>query len=157
MPVPPVDEAKRAGLRAKRASLVFFFAVSLVFVAMTSWQLLRPVFGLGPNEDRFAPPAACARALGELERALDRAMSQSIVPPAGMLDEEDDVLAAFERAALPEWGNLKEVERLCAGARRGGDAFASLARLKRAEERFVRRQVTEIAPLRRDLEAYGGK
>jgi hypothetical protein len=54
----------------------------------------------------------------------------------------------------PEWAEQAAVATACASDPRGQDAFAALLRLKLAEEGFVRRQIVEIAPVRRDVRAY---
>lgn len=137
-----------------------FLAVVALFVVASFAQIVQAVFGVGAAPlARAAPPAAgsraaagaCGQGVARLSTALDRGFSAATVR-----DSEAAALRAFDEGVRPEWNEdaAAGVEKDCRDDARGRDAFAALLRLKLAEEEFLRRQVVELAPLRRDVEAY---
>lgn len=153
-------EARRLAVQKRVRSLVYgaYTAFAIVFILLSVKALVAGVFhtdgtplGGGP-----ATPTekTCADGIRALTAALDRAMVA-----AAAKHEDAEVRAAFGAALSPEWDGEARLGEICRSEPRGADAFAALLRLRRAEEGFLGRQVAEIAPLRRDVEAYlpGGR
>jgi hypothetical protein len=147
-----LEETQRAQLRGKRIVLTAFLGFTTVFVLVSTWQLMIGTFGMGtkPLGVELDPDArACADGVRRMAGALDRGMAS-----ASSADSERTALAAFERSLAPEWDAEKAVAAQCESHPRGQDAFSALLRLRRSEEGFIRRQVVEIAPVRRDVQGY---
>ncbi|WP_394820571.1 hypothetical protein [Pendulispora albinea] len=158
--------------RQKLASrLVYgsFLGLAAAFILSSAFQLIVSVFGLG-IEPLAAPgagagqtvdshPHACTEGIASLSAALDRSFAHAAGPDptagaAGEPASEEALLANFRKNLEPEWAEERKIEESCMGQPRGRDAFAALLRLKLAEEGFVRRQMVEIDPLRRSVQAY---
>ena len=147
-----LEETQRAQLRGKRIVLTAFLGFTTVFVLVSTWQLMIGTFGMGtkPLGVELDPDArACADGVRRMAGALDRAMAK-----ASAADSEGSAVAAFVGSLAPEWDAEKTVATQCEAHPHGQDAFSALLRLRRTEEGFVRRQVVEIAPVRRDVQAY---
>lgn len=119
-----------------------------VFILSTTWQLGRGVFS-GKAKSAHPPPAACVAGISRLASALDRALAA-----AASISDEGTALATFSSGALPEWNDREKVAAECSVAPEGQDAFSALLRLRHAQEGFLQRQVAEVSPMRRDVEAY---
>jgi hypothetical protein len=145
MPEATRDDAARARLQGKRAVLVAIVLVSLALIASSSWQIIPAVFGAGVRPIPAAPPGSsariCAEGVRRLELALDRAADT-----AGS--------AAFQSRLLPEWAEEATVSQACGQSSEGIDAWASLARLRSAEEQLSPGAGAELEPLRRDVIAH---
>ena len=145
MPEATRDDAARARLQGKRAVLVAIVLVSLALIASSSWQIIPAVFGAGIRPIPAAPPGSsariCAEGVRRLELALERAADH-----AGS--------AAFQARLLPEWAEEATVSQACSQFSEGIDAWASLARLRSAEEQLSPRAGAELEPLRRDVIAH---
>ncbi len=147
-----LEETQRRQLRGKRIVLTTFLGLTTIFVLSSTWQLMIGTFGMGtkPLSVELDPDAtACADGVRRLAGALDRGMAK-----ASAADSERSALLAFEGSLAPEWDEEKAVAAQCESRPRGRDAFSAVLRLRRTEEGFVRRQVVEIAPVRRDVQAY---
>jgi precorrin-6B methylase 1 len=85
-----------------------------------------------------------------LEQGVERARRA-----AGELSEasEDAALARFRQALLPGWDRRDEIAAACESNAEQVRALDVIERLRYAEERAVRREVSELAPLRRKVEA----
>jgi hypothetical protein len=128
---PALALAKRRG---KRASLALFLAFASAFIVLSTWEVIAGVFGLdapGGIAAHGKPDEACTRALRAFGEAVDRENG----------DNSGDSQAASAQAAC-----------LATGA--DLDAFAAVARFRRARAAAASRHDSTIAPLRRDLQAY---
>jgi hypothetical protein len=145
MPEATRDDAARARLQGKRAVLVAILLVSLALIASSSWQIIPAVFGAGIRPIPAAPPGSsariCAEGVRRLELALDRAADTAGSP-------------AFQSRLQPEWAEEATVSQACGQSSEGIDAWASLARLRSAEEQLSPRAGAELEPLRRDVIAH---
>lgn len=128
-----------------------FLTIAVAFVISSTWQIARGVLGLSTPAVANAPPPApeCVAGITRLEKALDRGLEG-----AAASAEVPDALRRFEAGAEPEWSDRAAVENACNGSLQGKDAFTALVRLRNADETFLRRQVAEVEPIRRDVEAY---
>ena len=98
-----------------------------------------------PNASR-----ACAEGIGAMAAAVDVAAAA-----AATSGDDTAATARFRESLAGAWDpREKATEAACSGIPRGHDVFAAVLRLREAQEGFVRRQVVEIAPLRRDVSAY---
>lgn len=147
-----LEETQRRENLGKRVVLAAFLGFTTLFVLSSTWQLMIGTFGMGTKALSVVldPNAtACADGVRRLTGALDRAMGK-----ASVADSERSALDAFEANLAPEWNDETAVASQCESHPHGRDAFSALLRLRRTEEAFVRRQVVEIAPVRRDVQAY---
>jgi hypothetical protein len=128
-----------------------FVGVVSVFIVITTAQLGLGVFGKTASRAGAggAPPAACIAGISRLTPALDRALGT-----ASPIADDSAALAAFAAATLPEWNDSQNIESACIATPEGKDAFAAVLRLRRAEEALLHRDVAELSPMRRDVEAY---
>jgi hypothetical protein len=158
-PEKPKVDARRRG---KRIIAAGFVTLATVFIGLSALEIIPQVFGwgvqplpvaAGPRSP--APGPACAEGVAQLAAALDRGLAAA----SGMRTaDEEAAVASFHASLSPEWDGEANVAASCSsGPPRGADAFAALLRLKLAEEHFVRKNVVEIAPLRRDIAAYLGR
>ncbi|WP_394838874.1 hypothetical protein LVJ94_18450 [Pendulispora rubella] len=150
--------------RQKLASrLVYgsFLGLATAFILSSTYQLVVGVFGLGSEPlPGSAPPAsaveaqACSDGIALLSAALERSFAHSVGPDGASARTEEAVVAAFRKNLEPEWTGEPAIERTCGSHPHGHEAFAALLRLKLAQEGLVRRQMVEIDPLRRSVNAY---
>jgi hypothetical protein len=136
-------EARR---RARRLVMKAYYAVVVAFVALAAgnvtWQVWAPRF-------RSYPPEDCRTGLRALAEAVVRAQHAA----ANLADAtEDTALAAFRQALRPEWDRYDAVAASCRSEPGLAKALDAMYRLRYAEERAVRRETTELAPLRRKVE-----
>jgi hypothetical protein len=152
----PYGAARRRG---KRAANAFIVGLAVLFVGSSAWQLVGTLFLGGPSA---ATPsrsesvgAACADGLRGLASAVDRAGGAAIAWPVGAtVPPVEDVVSLFRHGLSPEWDRAQAVETSCAASESGKDAWATLARLRSAEEELVREGHAGLGPLRRDLAAH---
>ena len=122
-----------------------YWVVVAVFIVLAAgnviWQVWAPVFRKYPDVD-------CRAGLRELTLAVDRARQA-----AGSFAEagEDTALAEFRSELSPEWDRHDAVAASCRSDRELAVALDVIERLRYAEERAVRREVTDLAPLRRKV------
>lgn len=158
---------KRARLRGKRVVLSVLVVAACLFVGLSAAQIIQAVFGAGiqplaPSGERGVHQQACVEGIRTLTEALDRAAARAVGVRAAATEwaekqaivDDSLAIAAFNTGLSPEWDSENAVQERCGHDPQGTDAFAALLRLRLAEEQFVRRQVVEIAPLRRDVAAY---
>jgi hypothetical protein len=149
------DTTPRARRLARRIVFGSFLLLATTFIVSSAWQLIAGIYAPAPapvitdgagvrDEAR-----ACGDGIAKLSSALERGFLA-----ASTKDDEASALRTLAEAMQPEWAQRAAVEDACATQPRGQDAFAALLRLKLAEEGFVRRQIVEIAPVRRDVRAY---
>jgi hypothetical protein len=123
--------------------MIAYYTIVAVFIAIAagnvSWQVWAPKFRNYPRVD-------CRAGLRDLVQAVERARQG-----AGSLSEagEDTALAEFRRQLSPEWDRHDEVAASCQPDRELAMALDVIERLRYAEERAVRREVNDLAPLRR--------
>jgi hypothetical protein len=137
--------------RGRSIVSALFVGVVSVFIVITTAQLGLGVFGKTASKAGagVAPPAACIAGISRLTPALDRALGAS-----SPIADDSAALAAFAAATLPEWNDSQNIESACSTTPEGKDAFAAVLRLRRAEEALLHRDVAELSPMRRDVEAY---
>ena len=139
--------ASRRGRRIVTAAFLIFAAG---FIVTSTLDIARGVYGEHVASGEGPPPSvACVGGIKALVGALDRAMSV-----AAASRDESAALPAFAGATKPEWDAAADVENACSATPQGKDAFAALVRLRAADESFLQRRIAEIAPLRRDVDAY---
>jgi hypothetical protein len=135
----------RAGLRWKRISLVFVSVIAVAFIAISVLQIVPAVFGVWirplPSATPGSPARICADGVRRLAAALDRANAVAGGP-------------AFDRALQPEWNDAPAVEQACGKSPEGLDAWASLLRLRSAEQQLAGRSGDPLAPLRREVASH---
>jgi hypothetical protein len=123
--------------------MTIYYAVVGIFIFLAAgnliWQVWAPVF-------RRYPPVDCRSGLRDLALAVDRARQA-----AGTFSEagEDAALARFRSELAPEWDLHDAVAASCQSDHELAVALDVIERLRYAEERAVRREVSELAPLRR--------
>jgi len=124
-----------------------YYVVVVTFIVIAAgnvtWEIWSPRF-------RRQTPTDCAAGLQTLEQAVEKARRA-----AGDLSDasEDAALARFRQALLPEWERRDEIAAACESNAELVRALDVVERLRYAEERAVRREVSELAPLRRKVEA----
>lgn len=123
--------------------MIAYYAIVAGFILLAAgnvtYQVWAPVF-------RSYPPMDCRGGLSELARAIDRArQAASIFSEAG----EDAALAQFRSALSPEWDRHDAIASACGRDRELASLLDVVERLRYAEERAVRREVSDLAPLRR--------
>lgn len=139
-----------ASRRGRRIVTAAFLILAAWFIVTSTVNIARGVYGEHVvSGEGPPPPAACVSGIKALVGALDRAMSV-----AAASSDESAALQAFATAAKPEWDSSAETENACSATPQGKDAFVALVRLRAADESFLRRRVAEVAPLRRDVDAY---
>ena len=139
--------ASRRGRRIVSAAFLLFAAT---FIVVSTIEIARGVYGEPVASGEGPPPsAACVAGIKVLVAALDRAMAAG-----ASAHDESAALREFAGTAKPEWDGISETENACSATPQGKDAFAALVRLRAADESFLRRRVAEVAPLRRDVDAY---
>jgi hypothetical protein len=140
------DSEADARRRGRRSAMTALYAVTAVFVALAggnvTWQVWAPSFSAFPAEE-------CRAGLSRLASAVARARSA-----AGNLStaDEDAALGEFRAALRPEWDRRDAIARACQSSGELVQALDVIDRLRYAEERAVRREVSELAPLRRRTE-----
>jgi hypothetical protein len=147
------DTTARARRLARRLVFGSFLLLATAFVVSSAWQLIAGIYAPGPVVIAPAGAPEEARACSDGIARLSTALERGFVA-ASTKDDEVSALRTLAEGMQPEWTEQAAVEKACAAQPRGQDAFAALLRLKLAEEGFVRRQIVEIAPVRRDVRAY---
>ena len=136
----------RARRRTRRVVMAAYYAVVATFIVIAvtniTWQIGSPRW-------RRHAPADCGAGLDALRQGVERARQA-----AGELSAagEDVALARFRQALLPEWDRRDEVAAACESNADLARALDLIERLRYAEERAVRREVSELSPLRRRVE-----
>jgi hypothetical protein len=142
----PIAGELEARRRARRAVMTLYYVVVVAFIAIAAgnvmWQVWSPRF-------RGYPPEDCRRGLRSLAQAILRA--QRAAANLGS-PNEDLALSEFRGALLPEWAGFDAVASSCRSQPGLTVALDAIDRLRYAEERAVRRETTELAPLRRKVE-----
>lgn len=150
IPQSPPDDANerrvaRAGLRWKRASLVFVGLVAVAFIGISLVQIIPDVFGVWvrplPPASPGSPARICAEGVRNLATALDRARDAAGGP-------------GFAKALQPDWNAAPGIEQACARSSEGLDAWAALLRLRSAEEQLASRPGESLVPLQRAVASH---
>ena len=146
-----------ARLRGKRVALGLVTIVSLGFIVSSTVQITRAVFGLGfeplpAGASTGSPEQLCASGIHALARALDRAGGRLSSVASAANDAE--TMAALRPGLSPEWDAAEEVRAACLAARGGPPAWASLQRLRIAEEQSGRLGRDELSSVRSDVAAH---
>ncbi len=148
-------EGRLAALRKRVRSIVYgaYVAFAILFILLSITSLVDGVFHTtaAPLSSSTPTPDTkiCVDGVRSLTAALDRGRLA-----AAAKRESADLKQAFDAALAPDWDDEARLSVACGHDPRGADAFAALLRLRRAEEGFLGREIAEIAPLRRDVEAY---
>jgi hypothetical protein len=129
--------------RGRRIVMIAYYAIVAGFILLAAgnvtYQVWAPVF-------RSYPELDCRKGLSELAQAIDRArQAASSFSEAG----EDAALAQFRRALSPEWDQHDAIAKACGRDHDTTSLLDVVERLRYAEERAVRREVSDLAPLRR--------
>ncbi len=156
---PDVDDdpgLSAARLRGRRLALAFVTVVSVAFIGSSTVQITRAVFGLGlvplPAGAVGSPERLCASGIQSLAQALDRASNRlSSVASAA---NDADTMKALRPGLSPEWDHADEVRAACDAAQGGPSAWASLERLRIAEEQSGRLGRDELSSVRSDVAAH---
>jgi hypothetical protein len=135
-------EARRRG---RRGLMIAYYTIVAGFILLAAgnvtYQVWAPVFRTYPDLD-------CRGGLSDLARAIDRArQAASSFSEAG----EDIALAQFRGALSPEWDRHDAIAKACGRDRELASLLDVVERLRYAEERAVRREVSDLAPLRRKV------
>jgi hypothetical protein len=149
MPEATRDDTARVRLQGKRVALGIVLVLSVAIIGSSSLQIIGAVFGAGihriPASARGTPAQVCAEGVLRLARALDRSAEA-----AGS--------ASFQASLRPEWNEAGAIQQACSQSSEGLDAWASLARLRSAEEQLASgvrtERQAELAPLRDDVSAH---
>ncbi len=155
--IAPDPTIAAARLRGKRAALGVVLVVSIAFVGSSSFQIIPAVFGariepipagapIGSAEQR------CATGILSLVRALDRA-GERVSSVASAADDAEG-MAALRPGLSPEWDGANDVRAACDEAQGGPSAWASLQRLRVAEQQSGRIGPDEVRSVRRDVTAH---
>ncbi len=146
-----------ARLRGKRFALAFVTVLSLAFIVSSTTQITRAVFGIGleplpAGASPGSPEQRCAFGIRALARALDRAGGRLSSVASAANDAE--TMAALRPGLSPEWDRADEVRTACDAAQGGPPAWASLQRLRVAEEQSGRLGRDELTSVRSDVAAH---
>jgi hypothetical protein len=139
------NEAKKRG---RRVAMTLYYAVVVIFVAVAAgnviWQVWAPSF-------TEYPPVDCTKGLCELAGAIERAQRA-----AHALDDDDEAaaLSRFREALYPEWARHDAIAASCRRDAPLASALDVIERLRYAEERAVRRESTELVPLRQKVSQF---
>jgi hypothetical protein len=149
-------ELSAARLRGRRVALALVTIVSVAFIASSTSQITAAVFGFGfeplpAGASVGSPEQLCARGIQGLARALDRAGQLASVASAA---NDDETTAALRPGLSPEWDRADEVRAACNAARGGPSAWASLERLRVAQEQSGRLGRDELRSVRSDVAAH---
>ena len=137
-----------ARLRGRRIAFVLYLLVAGAIAAAGSIQVFLQAF-----QRHEAPElgiASCADGLARLTAAIERARKAG-----SSTDGEDAALASFRGGLRPEWDDRDHIEDLCRPSPSSMAALDAIERLRYAEEHAVRREASELAPLRRRVQAIG--
>jgi hypothetical protein len=146
-----------ARLRGKRAGFAVVLVVSLAFVYSSASQIIAAVFGVGftplpAGALPGSPEQRCALGIRGLARALDRATGKlSSVASAA---DDRETMAALRPGLSPEWDRADEVRAACAEASGGPSAWASLQRLRVADEQSGRLGPEQLSSVRSEVAAH---
>ena len=151
-------ELSAARLRGRRVALALVTIVSVAFIASSTSQITAAVFGFGfeplpAGASVGSPEHLCARGIQGLARALDRAGQLASVASAAEADD-DETTAALRPGLSPEWDRADEVRAACNAARGGPSAWASLERLRVAQEQSGRLGRDDLRSVRSDVAAH---
>jgi len=146
-----------ARLRGRRVALALVTVVSLAFIVSSTVQITRAVFGLGfeplpAGASAGSPEQLCASGIRGLARALDRAGGRLSSVASAANDAE--TMAALRPGLSPEWDGAEGVRAACDAAHGGPAAWASLQRLRVAEEQSGRLGQDELSSVRSDVAAH---
>jgi hypothetical protein len=146
-----------ARLRGKRAALAVAIVISLAFIVSSTAQIIPAVFGVGfaPLPSGAPPGSAegqCAVGIRALALALDRAGGRlSSVASAA---DDTATMAVLRTTLSPEWDRADTVRAACEKVSGGALAWASLQRLRVAEEQAGRLDRDALTSVRRDVAAH---
>jgi hypothetical protein len=157
---PDVDDdpgLSAARVRGRRVAFAFVSIVAIAFIGSSTVQITRAVFGLGleplPNgASAGSPEQLCASGIHALARALDRVSGQ--VSSVASAANDADTMKALRPGLSPEWDHADEVHAACDAARGGPSAWASLERLRLAEEQSGRLGREELSSVQSDVAAH---
>jgi hypothetical protein len=141
--------------RRTTALYAVFVLGAAVFIVSSVWQIASQVFAAPPapatnaSGPRVGP--GCAAALSALARAVDKG-----VLAAAAVADPAEAAKRYTVARGPSWEGARKSEllRACEGDPAGPEAVAALARLDRVAESAIRRQSSELAPVRREVDSF---
>jgi hypothetical protein len=136
------EEERRARLRGRRMGLGVVLVVALVFIGVSSAQIISAVFGLGTVPLAAGPGDSPERRCGEGISQLLKAPE----PPSGATPAAAKPLQAANDA--------DRVEQECRKAAGGLDAWDALLRLRAAESQLAATAPEALEPLRHEVIAH---
>jgi len=135
--------AARMGRRIGTLAVAF---VAVPFIVSSAYQIIVALFELAPSHQ--APPAACVAGIRSLAGALDEASSK-----ATREIDQASAKRVFDQSLTSAWSGSDDTEKTCSSTPEGAEAFASLARLRRAHEDALFRRANDVDRLHQALEA----
>ena len=149
-------ELSAARLRGRRVALALVTVVAVAFIASSADQIAAAVFGFGfeplpAGASAGSPEQLCASGIQGLARALDRAGRR---PSSESAPASDETPAGSRSGLSPEWDRAEEVRAACDAAQGGPSAWASLERLRVAEQQTGRLGREELSSVRNDVAAH---
>src|SRR3954462_2667294 len=133
------DEARRRG---RRAIMIGYYVLAAIFVAIAAGNVTYQVWAPALRE---YPPEPCGRGLSELAASVDAARAAAHASDDG---DEEAALQRFRQALWPVWSRYDAIAASCRQDPPLATALDVIQRLRYAEERAVRRESTELVPLR---------
>lgn len=139
---PPPNPPRRLRLSpGRRAGLLVVGLLAIALSAVCTVQIVLAVW----FPDRSAEGISCRSAILELSAAVDRARQRAAAEgPQG----ERAALQVFREALEPEWSLFASVRAACRDDDRALRALRTVELLRYAEERAVRYEALDLAPLR---------
>jgi len=139
-PVRPVS-ARRRGRSV--AGAIYYGIIGATCLAGTIQISVQVFFTDHPP----SPYGGCHEGLRALVGAVDRARAA-----APGTDGEDGAIARFRAALEPEWQYFDGVATTCKGSAKDEGTLDAIERLRYAEEHAARREASDLAPLRRQVQ-----
>ena len=138
------DQARERG---RRALLAGYWLVVVSFVALPAASVARQLWP-SASESGGKPNTNCALGLVDLASAIERARETATREGSS---GEDAALSAFRRALEPEWNRYPALVDACRSNEQQSQTLSLLHRLRYTEEKAVRRDAADLAPLRADV------
>jgi hypothetical protein len=137
-----------ADKRVTRALYAVFVAGSAAFIVSSVWQIASAVF-LPETTGNPRVGQACAAAIAELEHGVDRGVAAAVSNT-----NPDEAERLYQSSRGDAWQKKDDLLRPCETEPVGPEAVAALARFDRAAASSLRRHVTELGPVRREVESF---
>lgn len=135
--------------RLTRAVYGAFIALTAAFVVSSVAQVARTLFGGAAGG---APPPIgtdCAQGVRGLALAVEQARAAAASAP-NLIEAE----RRYEATKRPAWERHEAVARACQADPAGPDALSAVVRLDRATQGALRREASQLAPVRREVDSF---